>query len=70
MKRTMAISFLAALIVCGGCRSLTFPARHEQLQQDAAYWMDYDATRRGAVVTIDASGNNSPLSEPELLMAE
>jgi hypothetical protein len=38
-----------------GCTSFTSPARYHELDQAKSYWMDYDVTRRGTIV----SGENS-----------
>lgn len=64
MKRLYVLAVLSGSLVISGCRSFTSPARIHQVQQGTGYWMDYDATRRGAFMTVDSSGKMVMLSEP------
>src|SRR5258706_5273076 len=61
MKFT-TILVLSTLLVCIGCRSLTSPARSHSLKGGVT-WIDYDATRRGALV-IPKDGGQMMVSEP------
>ena len=47
-----------------GCRSFTRPAKDHRLESSSAYWMDYDATRRGAIVAVKPDGTVTMLAEP------
>jgi hypothetical protein len=61
------LPFLAAcgfmLLTLSGCATFTSPARVHELQSNKPYWMDYDASRRGAIVIPDGS-NVKMCSEP------
>ncbi|HGF5181850.1 hypothetical protein [Vibrio parahaemolyticus] len=48
MKYTITIFFA---LIASGCSSFTSPARYHELQETKSYWLDYDATRRGAIVS-------------------
>lgn len=48
MKYTVAF-FIA--IITSGCASFTSPARNHELDGTKNYWIDYDVTRRGTIVS-------------------
>lgn len=48
MKYLMMSAFMLLL---AGCSSFTSPARYHELDTNKSYWMDYDATRRGTIVS-------------------
>jgi hypothetical protein len=48
---------------CAGCRSFTSPARATDLKSATAYWVDYDATRRGAILYAEG-GKIKMVGEP------
>ena len=49
------IIFIVLSIIVTGCSSFTSPARKHELDNSKSYWMDYDATRRGTIVSGTAS---------------
>jgi len=49
----LAIAVLSSLI--SGCANFTSPARARALEPGQPYWLDYDATRRGAIIFPDSS---------------
>lgn len=51
----MRYVYFVMLIVLSGCSSFTSPARQHELDGKKSYWIDYDATRRGTIL----SANNS-----------
>lgn len=55
MKTLIIVAPIAAL--CIGCSSLTSPARPHQLEANQNYWFDYDASRRGTLLTSSTSTN-------------
>lgn len=48
MKTILMAGAMALLL--SGCANFTSPARSSALTSNTAYWLDYDATRRGALV--------------------
>ena len=50
-KRAFLLIVLLLLLICTSCASFTSPARKHKLDNGESYWVDYDATRRGAIVT-------------------
>lgn len=42
---------LVAVVWLGGCANLTSPTRMHELSDNKSYWFDYDASRRGALLT-------------------
>ncbi|MFF7110230.1 hypothetical protein [Pseudomonas sichuanensis] len=44
---------LALTVLLPGCTNFTSPARSSQLESSTAYWFDYDASRRGAILAPD-----------------
>ncbi|WP_455288212.1 hypothetical protein [Vibrio parahaemolyticus] len=44
------------MLLASGCSSFTSPARYHELDDTKSYWLDYDATRRG---TIISNGNTN-----------
>lgn len=50
MRRVVISVALISATAILGCRSFTSPARARKLE-NSSYWVDYDATRRGVVVT-------------------
>ncbi len=44
------IILIAVSVIVTGCSSLTDPARKHELDIKKSYWMDYDASRRGALL--------------------
>lgn len=53
------------IVVCtlGGCRSVTDPARHHELRPGTIYRLDFDATRRNAVIIPKNVGQDSVRSD-------
>ena len=57
IKNVIAVTLLALPIVLfSGCASMTGPARKHILQPNAPYWIDYDASRRGTLLTPRPDG--------------
>lgn len=50
-EKFMFLNVLLILFICSSCASFTSPARMHKLSDTKTYWFDYDATRRGAIVT-------------------
>jgi hypothetical protein len=48
MKTVLMAGFL--LLALSGCANFTSPARSSTLADNTLHWLDYDATRRGALV--------------------
>ncbi len=46
---------VATSIAIHGCASFTSPARMQEMSSGASYWMDYDVTRRGTIVSAASS---------------
>ncbi|WP_370167096.1 hypothetical protein [Marisediminitalea sp.] len=42
---------MAVCTIMMGCTSFTSPARKHELDSSKSYWMDYDVTRRGTIVS-------------------
>lgn len=42
-------------LTISGCSSFTSPARNHELDGSKSYWLDYDATRRGTLVSNGAT---------------
>jgi hypothetical protein len=42
---------LVSLVLLNGCANLTSPARHHEIDSTKTIWLDYDASRRGALIT-------------------
>ena len=57
------LHYLAVVILVSGCSSLTSPARMHELDSKQSYWMDYDVTRRGTIVS-GANSNWKACAEP------
>jgi hypothetical protein len=57
----MIISLIA--VMTSGCASFTSPARSHELDQTKSYWMDYDVTRRGTIVS-NANAKWKSCAEP------
>jgi hypothetical protein len=45
----------------GGCANLTSPARMHELTENKSYWLDYDASRRGTIITYK-NANGQPMT--------
>jgi hypothetical protein len=60
MKLTIALTLSVFLV---GCSSFTSPARKHELDSTKSYWIDYDATRRGTIVS-NASSTWKSCAEP------
>lgn len=52
--RLIAAAAATSALLLGGCASLTAPARLHKLEPGQSYWFDYDASRRGMVLTAVA----------------
>lgn len=52
---SLPIGLIAALWL-GGCANLTSPARMHELGDNKSYWFDYDASRRGTLLTYKNPG--------------
>lgn len=51
MKSHMVLVFaITSLATLSGCANLTSPARDHVIDHSKAYWLDYDASRRGTLV--------------------
>ena len=48
MKTYIPILFLVITLIFTGCSHFTSPARKHKLDEKGNYWLDYDASRRGA----------------------
>jgi hypothetical protein len=57
------IACTAAVALLSGCANLTSPARSSQLDDKKAYWFDYDASRRGAIL-VSSDSKFKSCSEP------
>jgi len=57
MKRKFSVSLLiASLAFFSGCATMTSPARVHSLTPNAAYLLDYDASRRGTIILPKPDG--------------
>jgi len=45
----LVLSTLIVFMILSGCASFTSPARNHMLEDNKTYWIDYDASRRGAI---------------------
>ena len=64
MKKIIILSLVTIVAVfASGCRSFTSPARSHKLESGKISWLDYDATRRGALV-VPAGEKVRIISEP------
>ena len=50
-KRESLLIILMLLLACSSCANFTSPARKHKLEKNESYWVDYDVSRRGAIVT-------------------
>jgi len=63
-KVKLILSCLLVISLCG-CASLTPPSRHHALEEGKTYWLDYDASRRGAIIIPKHEKKNVAIcSEP------
>lgn len=62
IRIAVSIVAISILHVTSGCRTFTSPARSHDLQSGIE-WMDYDATRRGALI-LPTGADVRVLSEP------
>jgi len=46
---------LFVVISISGCSSFTSPAREHELDNNKSYWLDYDVTRRGTIISNENS---------------
>lgn len=53
----------AMVLILSGCANFTSPARSSALTANTPYWLDYDATRRGALVLPNGT-NMKTCAEP------
>jgi hypothetical protein len=57
IKKAVAVTlFTLPLMLFSGCASMTGPARKHVLQPNSPYWIDYDASRRGTLITPRPDG--------------
>ncbi|WP_211826034.1 hypothetical protein [Kistimonas asteriae] len=61
MKKVIYILFIS--IFLSACSSLTPPARKHELNSSSSYWIDYDATRRGTIIS-NINGKWQSCAEP------
>lgn len=47
----MKYALFIFMLSVSGCSSFTSPARYHELNNTKSYWLDYDATRRGTIVS-------------------
>jgi len=60
----ISFAFVAPLfLVITGCANLTSPARYHEIDATKAYWLDYDASRRGTLV-LPAGNKVKTCAEP------
>lgn len=52
MKYLFVLTLISFVV---GCSSFTSPARKHELDSKKSYWMDYDVTRRGTIVSGSGS---------------
>ena len=59
MKRVINNTIICVIIIniLIGCGILKSPADKSELEHDTSYWMNYDATRRGAIISVGKDGN-------------
>lgn len=50
MTKLKLFGLFLLLVMGSGCASFTSPAREHVLEDGKAYWFDYDASRRGAIL--------------------
>jgi hypothetical protein len=50
VKRLVWLTITVSLFSLQGCANLTSPARMRAIKKNQAYWFDYDASRRGAIL--------------------
>lgn len=55
MKIYIPILFLVLALIFTGCTHFTSPARKHELDEKESYWLDYDASRRGAFFFKDGT---------------
>ena len=53
MKLHIPILFLILTLIFTGCTHFTSPARIKDIDEKESYWLDYDASRRGAFFIYD-----------------
>jgi hypothetical protein len=64
MNSYISLSYAATLMLAlTGCANLTSPAREHEIDTTKAYWLDYDASRRGTLV-FPADNNIKTCAEP------
>jgi hypothetical protein len=61
LQKVWVWSAVALAIWLGGCANLTSPARMHELADNKSYWFDYDASRRGTILSYK-SGTGSALA--------
>lgn len=68
IQTNAALLCAVVAVSCMGCRTFSDPARHHTLDPAKAYRLDFDASRRGAVILPMPSGATRPnafiLAEP------
>ncbi len=50
MSHSIKTSLFLVFLLLSGCANLTSPARYHELDASKVYWLDYDASRRGALI--------------------
>ena len=63
MKLQTPIYFLALTLLTTGCSHFTSPARKHKIEE-GTYWLDYDASRRGAFFIASSDGKFKTCAEP------
>ena len=63
MNSITKASVFLSLVLLNGCTNLTSPARYHEIDSTKTYWLDYDASRRGALVAPN-SNKLKTCSEP------
>ncbi|HAS8529056.1 TPA: hypothetical protein I7769_21535, partial [Vibrio vulnificus] len=59
----MKYAIVFFMLLASGCSSFTSPARYHELDDTKSYWLDYDATRRGTIVS-NGNTNWKSCAEP------
>ncbi len=67
MRHATLLALMGVTLAAPGCRLLSRPARTKPIDGKGAYWMEYDATRRGALLLPAGEGGKAAtriLAEP------
>lgn len=64
MKTALVAATALVIGALGGCANLTPPARQHALSEKGVHWIEYDASRRGATMSVMADGTFRGCAEP------